>query len=441
MKDYQITRNEIVKRLGKDFQYTRIEKINTENPILYIEIDEQIEKSLEAMTKLKITSVYAMTSVIDYLENDVFNNIEKLSVSSRGSDLKSIKHLKNLTSLSIYTDKNDVLDLSNFPKLVFLRAHFPESMTVKNIEALEQLKTLELTNYTKDDLSDFSKLSKLKKLELSNPSCKTLNGISNLKKLTSLKIESADGLESISGIEALSEKLTTLEISSFSITDLSALGKLKKLKTLKLQRLTSIDDLSFISQLKNLKSLRINQLSCKSLDFISDLKQLKTLSISPWNVRTEDKSFLPVTQKLVELGKLKQIIQWEGVAEHLDEAGLKIYNDFFGVSKLEFIKREFHFLPFEEYTEPYTKENCDLVHSYIYELTDVLEQNKDLSEKEKMKHFKKAVLALNKLDKEHELIETGEREYLCDVLDDIAIAVAIDVEQFEDGIASVWRTW
>jgi hypothetical protein len=38
-------------------------------------------------------------------------------------------------------------------------------------------------------------------------------------------------------------------------------------------------------------------------------------------------------------------------------------------------------------------------------------------------------------------IETGEREELCNLFDDIAGAVGINVQDYPDGIASEWRDW
>jgi hypothetical protein len=38
-------------------------------------------------------------------------------------------------------------------------------------------------------------------------------------------------------------------------------------------------------------------------------------------------------------------------------------------------------------------------------------------------------------------IETGEREELCDIFDNIADSVGIDIHTYEDGIASEWRDW
>ena len=37
--------------------------------------------------------------------------------------------------------------------------------------------------------------------------------------------------------------------------------------------------------------------------------------------------------------------------------------------------------------------------------------------------------------------ETGEREELCDLIDNIADAVELNVQDYQDGIASRWREW
>lgn len=67
------------------------------------------------------------------------------------------------------------------------------------------------------------------------------------------------------------------------------------------------------------------------------------------------------------------------------------------------------------------------------------------NEVEKVSYFKVAVEALNDLNDEldGELIETEEREELCELFDSVAIAAGIDVSEYGDGdgIASEWREW
>jgi hypothetical protein len=65
-------------------------------------------------------------------------------------------------------------------------------------------------------------------------------------------------------------------------------------------------------------------------------------------------------------------------------------------------------------------------------------------EKEKIAAFRQAVEALNALNENDEsLIETGEREDLCELCSVIATAAGIDPKEYGDGEgpASEWREW
>ena len=66
------------------------------------------------------------------------------------------------------------------------------------------------------------------------------------------------------------------------------------------------------------------------------------------------------------------------------------------------------------------------------------------SESEKVNQFKVAVESLNKLNDEiGDLIETGEREELCELFDQIAEAAGFDSKKYGggEGIADEWRNW
>jgi hypothetical protein len=70
---------------------------------------------------------------------------------------------------------------------------------------------------------------------------------------------------------------------------------------------------------------------------------------------------------------------------------------------------------------------------------------KDACEEQKIDLFKKAILATNDLDEAtgHTLIETGEREELCELTNQISIACGLDPKKYGsgEGLASEWRDW
>jgi len=96
--------------------------------------------------------------------------------------------------------------------------------------------------------------------------------------------------------------------------------------------------------------------------------------------------------------------------------------------------------------EQYTLENCNKAKKIMDDLIDDLVKiGIDANEEMKIEKFKKAVLEYNKLNDANngEIIETGEREDLCQIMDDIGEASGIVPEKYGDGdgIASEWRNW
>lgn len=95
--------------------------------------------------------------------------------------------------------------------------------------------------------------------------------------------------------------------------------------------------------------------------------------------------------------------------------------------------------------EQYTQENCDqaqaVFDNLLYKLTELGEM---APENTKVEMFKEAILSLNDLDEEIEgLIETGEREDLCALIDEITIAANLIPSDYGrgEGIADEWRDW
>lgn len=93
----------------------------------------------------------------------------------------------------------------------------------------------------------------------------------------------------------------------------------------------------------------------------------------------------------------------------------------------------------------YTKENCGRIKNVFDNLiTSLIDIGEKAREEEKRMLFKTAILETNHLNNEIDgLIETGEREDLCDLTDSISIACGLDPAKYGDGegLASEWREW
>lgn len=96
--------------------------------------------------------------------------------------------------------------------------------------------------------------------------------------------------------------------------------------------------------------------------------------------------------------------------------------------------------------EQYTEDNCMAAQAILDALIDsLLQLGEEASEDQKVEKFRIAVEALNELNEEtgHALIETEEREELCELLDAITVAANLDPRDYADGegIADEWRDW
>ena len=108
--------------------------------------------------------------------------------------------------------------------------------------------------------------------------------------------------------------------------------------------------------------------------------------------------------------------------------------------------------PFDEWKtyaedlEQYTEENCDVA-KRIFDtlLSELIALGENVCEENKLLKFQAAVEALNTLNNETDgsLIETGEREELCELFNVIAVKAGIDSGKYGDGEgpASEWRDW
>ncbi len=95
--------------------------------------------------------------------------------------------------------------------------------------------------------------------------------------------------------------------------------------------------------------------------------------------------------------------------------------------------------------EQYTEENCNTAKSIFDNLIEkLIKLGENGEKKDKEKCFEVAVKALNNLNEKDEgIIETGEREDLCELIDQITIASGLNPKDYAEGegIADLWREW
>jgi len=117
--------------------------------------------------------------------------------------------------------------------------------------------------------------------------------------------------------------------------------------------------------------------------------------------------------------------------------------------RLKAMRRQF---PFKQWRagekgglEQYSKENCTAMAAIFDKLLKrLIALGEGAAEADKLAAFKEAIEATNALNaREMNLIETGEREQLCELCNEIARATGLDPAQYGggEGPASQWRDW
>lgn len=120
------------------------------------------------------------------------------------------------------------------------------------------------------------------------------------------------------------------------------------------------------------------------------------------------------------------------------------YADRLNQAKAHYSFKRYH-EPFKDrLEEQYTQENCDKMQSIFDDLIVDLVAKGDLaSESEKVKSFRGAIKVTNKLNDRAGMIETAQREELCELIDIISLAVDLNSKNYGDGYGLVdeWRDW
>ncbi|WP_339848724.1 hypothetical protein [uncultured Dokdonia sp.] len=413
-----------------NFDNVRIEKLTLNDKKYEQKTDtiwfepHNIEQCIRATEKLKIEHIHLQTYTLEFLNDIRLKNVKGIYIQFEIDDLSPLMNYHQLTHLRISEDNNKVFDFSNFPNLIFLNGIGPKKYL--NFEKLTKLKHAYMRDYRKKDFSEFSNCLDLKTLEIYSVSCENLNGLSELKKLEELKLEKCPELTSLNGIDKSNNSLKLLFLKNC-----------KKLK-----------DASSLSELPNITDLMISEVNeLDTLQFLSSLKKIKNLYIKPLEVGVKKDDYYPLIEKLESMGKLEQLKKWKRLDDYLSKmVDIEQYQEE-KISELEYILKHLSIKDwkekFKDGLEQYNPKNCKKAEKIISNLICKLEINKDLKEVDKIELIRLSVLEFNKLNDSLDgcFIETGEREELCDIFDNIADSIGIDTQNYEDGIASEWRDW
>lgn len=153
-----------------------------------------------------------------------------------------------------------------------------DSVTVEDLYKISALDSINLAgNQFVIDLEPIEALRDLKYIDISNTNIQELNPISNVTFLTYLNIANTP-TQDIQFIK-YSDRLTHLNISATKITDISELGNLKQLHTLEAVS-TPINSFGVLNSFESLRSLNLKSSGFNNVENISELESLTHLDIS-----------------------------------------------------------------------------------------------------------------------------------------------------------------
>jgi len=412
------------------FKNVRIEKIkpfetayekNTDT--VWFENDN-IEACIRVVEKLGIEHIHLQTNIIDFLADPRLRKIKGISIQYEIKNIEPLFNLKYLTHLGLPENIQIEFDFSRFKNLIFVGGFLPKKY--KNIHQLLELKYVSLSNYRKANLIEFSQCGQLRTLWMYSVEIENLNGLSNLANLIKIDLENCRKLVSLDGI------------GSKNIS-------LQNVRLINCKRLKNADALANLPNLTQLQFYEVHELY--SLNFLYNLNSIENLYINPNKVGVRNKDYYPLVETLKKLDKLEFLKGWKPLKSYLNKQIVIEPTEEIQKSDLELIKEHLDIMSWtekkDEGLEQYTKKNCKTAQTIILRLITQLEnvEESDILKKEEL--IKECVLELNKFNEtlDSSFIETEEREELCDLFDNIADAVGLNVQDYPDGIASKWRDW
>ncbi|MCH7403242.1 leucine-rich repeat domain-containing protein [Belliella kenyensis] len=153
-----------------------------------------------------------------------------------------------------------------------------DSITLDHLYKISNIDSINLAgNQFVMDLEPIEALREIRHIDISNTQIEELNPISNVTFLTSLNISNTPTRD-IQFIK-YSDRLTHLDISNTQIEDISELGNLKALSFLKAQN-TPIMSFGVLNSFSALRELDLKASGFNNLENVQELSDLKSLDIS-----------------------------------------------------------------------------------------------------------------------------------------------------------------
>jgi len=186
-----------------------------------------------------------------------FEFLKALDVTSlHNYDFNFLERLTNLKKLSINTEGNNEIDLSNQTNLEYLVIQWRKGK-IKGLEHCQRLQTLALIEYKEQDFLPISTLHHLRHLRVKTASVKTLDGLANLPLLEDIFLGYCRHLRSIEAINGRKYLRSVVIDLCGKIEDFDSLSDLPQMEELSLIDCKDIRSISFVRNFPLLRMLRL----------------------------------------------------------------------------------------------------------------------------------------------------------------------------------------
>lgn len=240
-----------------------------------------------------------------------FVAVDSLDLSGKAQikHLKPLSELRDLKFLDIsYTTIEDLSPISNITFLETLNLSSTPTAAIKFIKYSDRLRDLDISNTQIEDISELGNLTNLQIFKASNTAIQSFAVLNQFKSLKVLDL-TASGFNTVENIKELAV-LESLSLGKNYILNYSLLSKLSSLISLDLSE-TNFEDLSPLSSMPNLVQLDITACNISDLSPVAALRSLKKIVADETKISQEDATlFVRKHPNILLIHHVKDLQSW-----------------------------------------------------------------------------------------------------------------------------------
>lgn len=268
-------------------------------------LDPEWKLYFKSRFQLSISDSVALDKLYKFVAVDSLN----LSGKSQIKHLKPLSELRDLKFLDIsQTTIEDLSPISNITFLETLNLSSTPTAAIKFIKYSDRLRDLDISNTQIEDISELTNLTNLQVFKASNTAIQSFAVLNQFKSLKDLDL-SESGFNTIENIKDLAV-LESLSLSKNYILNYSLLSKISSLISLNLSE-TNFEDLSPLSSMTNLVHLDITACNISDLSPVASLTSLKTIAADETKISQEEATqFVRNHPDILLIHHVKDLLSW-----------------------------------------------------------------------------------------------------------------------------------